>query len=281
MIATGLNVWLALLAILLSTWRFFVALKKLIPREPSSPPIEAFTTASAPSSPQQRVKRFVSRFTEPRAKRSSSCPPERPTRRRRAEMLLSPNLKVNRRLKQRFGEHVAHALGESHSERIAQSYSADGLRLSREVSRQRLLLARPTLPKIRTDPAATGIPEEMLPSDERPWDRLHVWLVDGEGLPYRPKLWPFEPHVVVSTVGSEPGAAALLTDTFEFQTIPEFTSPTNPVWDERVRARHSSFSSLLVCFECFCLLTLSAFLSFYRASSATVAAAVHSASASS
>ena len=83
----------------------------------------------------------------------------------------------------------------------------------------------------------------MLPSDERPWDRLHVWLVDGEGLPYRPKLWPFEPHVVVSTVGSEPGAVALLTDTFEFQTIPEFTSPTNPVWDERVRARQSSFSS--------------------------------------
>ena len=255
-------------------------IKKLIPRAIFTAN-QAFTTASAPSSPQQRVKRFVSRFTEPRAKRSSSCPPERPTRRRRAEMLLSPNLKVNRRLKQRFGEHVAHALGESHSERIAQSYSADGLRLSREVSRQRLLLARPTLPKIRTDPAATGIPEEMLPSDERPWDRLHVWLVDGEGLPYRPKLWPFEPHVVVSTVGSEPGPPPFLP-------TPSSSRPSRSLHRRLTQSGmrgcalvRAAFLLLLVCFECFCLLTLSAFLSFYRASSATVAAAVHSASASS
>ena len=166
-------------------------------------------------------------------RRSHSTPPERPQHRRAERMrALSPNVRV----KQRFGQHVANALGEGHSGRrsdLRDYYAADGLRLTKEASRQRLAEARPTLPKFMTSPdAAAGVPQRLLPSDASPWDRLHVWLVQGENLPYRPWLWPFEPYVVV-TAQPEVDMTPLSVESFEFQTSPEFSSSTNPVWDEQ------------------------------------------------
>lgn len=164
--------------------------------------------------------------------RSASTPPERPSRRHQAMRALSPHVRLKQvdvRLKQRFGQNVANALGEGGAGHIPQSYSSDGLRLTRDVARQRLRDARPTLPRGNTAPDATGVPEELLPSDAAPWDRLHVWLVAGDALPARPRLWPFEPHIVVSALGDAP----LPTDTFAFQSTPEFSSSTRPVWDEQ------------------------------------------------
>ena len=168
-----------------------------------------------------------------RRPRSHSTPPERGHLRKRMRA-LSPNVRV----KQRFGQHVAQALGEGHSGRksdLADYSAADGLRLTREARAQRIQDARPTLPPIKTPSSLTGLPLAVLPSDAAPWDRLHVWLVQGDELPYRSWLWPFEPYVVVTALTSqcEADGPPLSVESFEFETRPEFHSPTNPVWDEQ------------------------------------------------
>jgi len=73
-----------------------------------------------------------------------------------------------------------------------------------------------------------------LPSDEMPFDRLHVWLVDGTGLPHRPSWWPFEPFVLVTAVGEDTGSSAECPiGAFEFLQRAPYIHPSSPVWDEQ------------------------------------------------
>ena len=244
MLPTAVNVGLALLAMLLSA---LIAISKLRAKAASSAPAarpsRIWTGVNGSISP--KGPRFVARFSRGSSKpRATSTPPERPPpKRSRALRALSPG---PQRVKQRFGQHVANALGEGSQGRPPRisssaeglvSYSSDGLRLTREAAHQRLQNERMTLPKFGTPSDATGVAHSLLPSDAAPWDRLHVWLVEGEGLPRRPWLWPFEPYVLVTAVAegasSEPGEMALSTESFEFQSRPEFSSSTTPVWDEQ------------------------------------------------
>ena len=71
-----------------------------------------------------------------------------------------------------------------------------------------------------------------LPSDSKPWDRLHVWLVAGEGLPYRPPGWLFEPYVVVSA-DVVTGCASQAVSAYEFKVRTDYVDARAPVWDER------------------------------------------------
>ena len=131
-------------------------------------------------------------------------------RRRLRKRALSPTLRVlhsTTSLPQRnFGQHVASALGERSALRLTQSHTLDGSPRKTKPTRKEKEALNRTLPLRNTTPDATHLPESLLPSDEQPWDRLHVWLVEGEGLPYRPRWWPFEPYVVVTAVGSDTGS---------------------------------------------------------------------------
>ena len=114
--------------------------------------------------------------------------------------------------------------------------SMDGSpRKAKLTAEERRRLRRPILPKRPTSIGGemTAL-EKMLPTDAHPWDRLHVWLVDGQGLPYRPRLWPFEPYVVVTAVGDDTGSSAdSPVGAFEFQVRASHMSPTQPIWDEQ------------------------------------------------
>eukprot|EP00965_Chrysotila_dentata_P236994 6201640-Pleurochrysis_carterae.AAC.3 len=92
--------------------------------------------------------------------------------------------------KARFGQNIATALDE----RSATRFTLPNKTMSRE-----------TMPMHHTAISSDTLSAGKLPSDTEPWDRLHVWLVSGEGLPHRPWLWPFEPYVVVTTVGEDTG----------------------------------------------------------------------------
>ena len=137
-----------------------------------------------------------------------------------------------------FGQHVASALGERSAVRLARArhMSMDGSpRKAKLTAEERRRLRRPILPKRPTSIGGemTAL-EKMLPTDAHPWDRLHVWLVDGQGLPYRPRLWPFEPYVVVTAVGDDTGSSAdSPVGAFEFQVRASHMSPTQPIWDEQ------------------------------------------------
>ena len=181
----------------------------------------------AARSMRQLPRDAAARLTRPR---SASTPPVRskPIYNVRIRA-LSPNVRV----KQRFGQHVANALGEGHMGRvISPGFSADGLRLSRDTWRRRMLESRATLPKFHTNPNDCGVEERLLPSDAAPWERLHVWLVAGEDLPYRPWFWPYEPYVLLTVINDDL-SSVVGTESYEFQTAPEFSSATTPVWDEQ------------------------------------------------
>ena len=135
-----------------------------------------------------------------------------------------------------FGQHLASALGERSAVRLARHMTMDGSPRKAKPTAEEKKRLRRTLPKGHTSAEASEIAaiESQLPSDARPWDRLHVWLVDGEGLPYRPRLWPFEPYVVVTAIGEDTGSTSdSPIGAFEFQVRASHMSPTHPVWDEQ------------------------------------------------
>ncbi|KAL1530744.1 hypothetical protein AB1Y20_001643 [Prymnesium parvum] len=92
------------------------------------------------------------------------------------------------------------------------------------------------------EPASTD--PGPLPSDASPWDRLHVWLVAGDGLPYRPSGWPFDPYVVVSAdveeafvaqerEGGGELCAPRAVSAYEFRVRAQYMDARRPVWDEK------------------------------------------------
>ncbi|KAL3915158.1 MAG: hypothetical protein SGPRY_007350 [Prymnesium sp.] len=94
-----------------------------------------------------------------------------------------------------------------------------------------------------TEQAASNDPGP-LPSDESPWDRLHAWLVEGDGLPYRPPCWPFHPYVVVSAdvdeafakqvrEGQKDACAPQAVSAYEFRVRAQYMDVRRPVWDEK------------------------------------------------
>ena len=87
---------------------------------------------------------------------------------------------------------------------------------------------------LRRAGAAAGVSLPALPTDAEPWDRLHVWLIDGEGLAHRPRLWPFEPYIVVTSEGPDTGSSPECpVGAYEFRVRSTYTDPCRPVWDER------------------------------------------------
>lgn len=170
--------------------------------------------------------------------------------------LLNPS----HRLKQKFGHDLASRLDGRSSVRLqahASKFFIDG---SRREQRGPFVLHRatPALDGLWTDSVKVNrddvnsansdkrtafgdaahhdelLDPARLPSDEMPFDRLHVWLVDGTGLPHRPSWWPFEPFVLVTAVGEDTGSSAECPiGAFEFLQRAPYMHPSNPVWDEQ------------------------------------------------
>eukprot|EP00966_Prymnesium_polylepis_P022268 512458-Prymnesium_polylepis.1 len=142
---------------------------------------------------------------------------------------------------------IQRALGERDPDRLGKMLKKD-TRLQRRYTRAtskrgRLGFAVERVGTGGTDPGP-------LPSDAAPWDRLHVWLVAGEGLPLRPNGWLFEPYVVVTadvddalskqekeSDGSPDrlrhGPAPRAVSAYEFRVRAPYMDCRRPVWDEK------------------------------------------------
>lgn len=126
------------------------------------------------------------------------------------------------RLKQKFGHDLASRLDGRSSVRL-QAHSSSKLFIdgSRRTQRAPFVSQRstPALDGKKRPVSADAALEHLhlleepldpaiLPSEASPFDRLHVWLIDGTGLPHRPRWWPFEPYVLVTAVGEDTGSTA-------------------------------------------------------------------------
>ena len=144
------------------------------------------------------------------------------------------------RLKQHFGHQLSSRLDGRSSVRL-QAHATSKLFIdgSRRLQRGQFVSQRST-PALdgrkwaRSDPTMEFRETDDMPSDRSPFDRLHVWLTAGEGLPDRPRWWPFEPYVVVTAVGDDTGSTTECPiGAYEFMQRAPYMHAVRPVWDEQ------------------------------------------------